>query len=86
MFGNDLCKTCANAHNAINGRYCRLMNDYVEYKPNPPCNGNYIKEDGKIKSFTAGPGTGRVVHRNRSNESFRHGKDFFLCNGERGKN
>ena len=81
MFGNNYCRTCANAHNAINGRYCRLIKDYVEYKPNPPCNNNYIKEDENNK-YSAGGKSGRMVHRNRGNEAFRHGKDFFLCQGQ----
>lgn len=42
MFGNQFCQACANAHNAINGRYCRIINDYVEYKTEPPC--NFLKE------------------------------------------
>lgn len=31
------CKSCANAHNGINGRYCKLFNKYVEYIHSPIC-------------------------------------------------
>lgn len=44
MFGNNYCKICANAHDAINGRFCRVINDYVEYKTEPPC-------DKKLKNY-----------------------------------
>lgn len=35
---NTVCATCNNAYNGINGRYCRLLNHYVEYDKAPKCN------------------------------------------------
>ena len=37
MFGNEKCRKCIDAHNAINGRWCKVIKDYVEYASSPPC-------------------------------------------------
>ena len=37
--------TCALAHNAINGRYCNPLKQYVEHASVPPCS-------TKVKSET----------------------------------
>ena len=34
---NNYCAICANAHNALNGRYCNVLRRYVEYAKVPPC-------------------------------------------------
>lgn len=31
------CKSCTDAYNSINGRYCKLYNTYVEYANLPIC-------------------------------------------------
>nr|DAW13525.1 MAG TPA: hypothetical protein [Caudoviricetes sp.] len=31
------CKFCSNAHNGINGCYCKLFNKYVEHMHSPIC-------------------------------------------------
>lgn len=37
---NETCAVCASAHNSINGRYCHLLQRYVEYAKVPPCTNN----------------------------------------------
>lgn len=37
---NTFCATCAQSHNALNGRYCRHMRQYVEHAMVPPCSNN----------------------------------------------
>ena len=39
---NQVCMQCETAYNAINGRFCRKLNGYVEYAKEPPC--------GKVES------------------------------------
>lgn len=34
---NACCETCPLAHKAINGRYCREHNTYVEHQRTPLC-------------------------------------------------
>lgn len=31
------CRRCPNAHNGVNGRYCKLLRHYVEHSRRPPC-------------------------------------------------
>lgn len=38
------CAACPQAHNSINGRYCRIIKRYVEYDRVPPC----MKSKNKI--------------------------------------
>lgn len=42
---NQFCMTCTRAYNAINGRYCILLNRYVERTPTPPC--STLKQETK---------------------------------------
>ncbi len=34
---NQFCNSCKQAYNAINGRYCILLDRYVERRSIPPC-------------------------------------------------
>ncbi len=34
---NQFCATCKQSHNALNGRFCTLLNRYVEHANTPPC-------------------------------------------------
>lgn len=34
---NIACKTCADAHNGINGRYCEVLKRYVEQNESKAC-------------------------------------------------
>ena len=34
---NIACKTCADAHNGINGRYCEVLKMYVEHREMKAC-------------------------------------------------
>lgn len=31
------CRRCTNAHNGVNGRYCKPLRRYVEHSPRPLC-------------------------------------------------
>lgn len=31
------CKSCTDAYNSINGRYCNMFKKYVEYMQSPIC-------------------------------------------------
>lgn len=33
----SFCADCRHALNALNGRYCAMLNRYVEYATTPPC-------------------------------------------------
>lgn len=33
----SFCADCQYALNALNGRYCAMLNRYVEYATTPPC-------------------------------------------------
>lgn len=35
--GNEVCKSCSNGTNSINGRYCNNLHKYVEYTESPIC-------------------------------------------------
>lgn len=35
---NSKCAACPLAYNAINGRYCNQLHQYVEYAKSSPCN------------------------------------------------
>ena len=35
---NPKCAVCAQAFNGLNGRYCRVLKQYVEYATEPLCN------------------------------------------------
>lgn len=35
--GKTVCAECPDAHNAVNGRFCRILKAYVEYAKTPPC-------------------------------------------------
>ena len=35
---NEMCAVCAEAHNSLNGRFCRKLGRYVEYeRTSAPC-------------------------------------------------
>ena len=34
---NPFCLSCRQSYNALNGRYCTLLNRYVEHASVPPC-------------------------------------------------
>ncbi len=34
---NPFCSSCRRSHNTINGRFCTLLNCYVEHANTPPC-------------------------------------------------
>lgn len=35
---NQTCALCNLSYNALNGRYCKLLNRYVEFDKQPKCN------------------------------------------------
>ncbi len=44
---NSQCAACANAHNGINGRYCRKLGRYVEHSGAPRCSEKNGNNNGK---------------------------------------
>lgn len=37
MARTEECSVCQKAINALNGKFCKQENQYVEYEPVPPC-------------------------------------------------
>ena len=37
IYMSEICQTCLNSHNTVNGRFCRKMSVYVERREEPIC-------------------------------------------------
>ncbi len=44
---NSKCQACPLAHNGINGRYCGLLDHYVEQDKKPRCENNNKKDNNQ---------------------------------------